>query len=455
MNHYRAICAALFCALISVPAGATPFPSLSMDVGVCDPNNPANCVKPDASGNMPVTGTFSASLGGFTPSASGARGTPLSVTVADSSGTLPTGAVVAVTNVGTNPMYCNVNGIAATTSDQYISSSGGWFAFTIPAAITTLHCIATGSSTTANTVGGSGLPTGTGGGGGSGGGGAVTLASGAVASGAYSAGSYAAGAVVAGAFLDGWDATQGAKADAAWVSGSGSVIALLKNIATGVGSAIPAGTAIIGKVGIDQTTPGTTNGVQVNAALPAGTNLLGKTGIDQTTPGTTNGTQDASTGSTGATAPIKAIEAGGIAQNAEATAVTNGQLKGLVTDLVGKLITLPYSNPENSLNGQITTAMVATTSTAVTGMGAQGAGVRNYITACTFSNTHATVGTMINLQDGSGGTVLWQAPAGPAYAGAVTVFPNAIKTTANTGLFAVNATTGSSTLVSCTGYKGL
>jgi hypothetical protein len=36
-----------------------------------------------------------------------------------------------------------------------------------------------------------------------------------------------------------------------------------------------AGSAIIGKVGIDQTTPGTTNGVQVNAALPAGTNVIG------------------------------------------------------------------------------------------------------------------------------------------------------------------------------------
>jgi len=49
-----------------------------------------------------------------------------------------------------------------------------------------------------------------------------------------------------------------------------------------------AGSAIVGKVGIDQTTPGTTNGVQVNAALPAGTNIIGKFGIDQTTPGTTN-----------------------------------------------------------------------------------------------------------------------------------------------------------------------
>lgn len=36
-----------------------------------------------------------------------------------------------------------------------------------------------------------------------------------------------------------------------------------------------AGSAIIGKVGIDQTTPGTTNGVQINAALPAGANVIG------------------------------------------------------------------------------------------------------------------------------------------------------------------------------------
>jgi hypothetical protein len=39
--------------------------------------------------------------------------------------------------------------------------------------------------------------------------------------------------------------------------------------------ALPAGNNIIGQVSINQTTPGTTNGVQVNAALPAGTNILG------------------------------------------------------------------------------------------------------------------------------------------------------------------------------------
>ncbi len=42
-----------------------------------------------------------------------------------------------------------------------------------------------------------------------------------------------------------------------------------------VATSLPAGAAIIGKVGIDQTTPGTTNGVQVVAALPAGANVIG------------------------------------------------------------------------------------------------------------------------------------------------------------------------------------
>ena len=124
----------------------------------------------------------------------------------------------------------------------------------------------------------------------------------------------------------------------------------------GINTAIPAGTNLLGKVGIDQTTPGTTNGVQINAgaaligkvgidqttpgttnlmalisgqngvaagsgtvsastqrmvlatdvALPAGANLLGKTGIDQTTPGTTNGVVDAATSATGSAVPAKA-----------------------------------------------------------------------------------------------------------------------------------------------------
>lgn len=143
------------------------------------------------------------------------------------------------------------------------------------------------------------------------------------------------------------------------------------------------------------------------------------------------------------------------AVSSENSAATTARAVQLVADLVGKLIVMPYANPENNLDGTITTAMTGTTSTVFSGMGAQGGSLRVYVTACTVSNAHATVGTDVVLQDGSGGTTLWTLPAAPAYGGAHAVFPNPLKTTANTALYAANVTTGASTKISCTGYKGL
>lgn len=160
------------------------------------------------------------------------------------------------------------------------------------------------------------------------------------------------------------------------------------------------------------------------------------------------GTHDSAVGST-------VLQEGCKALTSEPTAVANADATHAACDSVGKRITLPYANPENSLVGLITTAMTGTTDTAVTGMGAQGAGVRNYLTQCTVSNSHASVGTDIVLKDGSGGSVLWTFPAAANYGGAVVPFPTPIKTTANTALYAANITTGASTKLSCTGYKGV
>lgn len=143
------------------------------------------------------------------------------------------------------------------------------------------------------------------------------------------------------------------------------------------------------------------------------------------------------------------------AQNAEQTATTNGSTIPAAADLTGKPIVLPYANPENFLDGTITTAMTGTTDTVLTGMDLQGAGVRVYVTGCTVSNSHATVGTDVVLKNGSAGTVLWTFPAAPAFGGATMTFPTPLKTSANTGLYAANITTGSNTKVSCTGYKGI
>lgn len=222
-------------------------------VRICTDANPI--CQPVTSGNpLPVSASVSASITGFRPVSAG---TPISVTTGGVTGTLPTntGTVVA-TNVGTtNGAYCSLGG-STSTSAQYIAPNGGWFAFAI-SGDTQLTCITSTSTTTVNMVGGSGLPTGTGGGGGSGGGGggAVTIASGAVASGAYSSGSIASGAFASGAFAtgsgtDGWNVTEGAKADSVCGTATGtcSLVALNKFIANAVNSAIPAGTNVIGAV---------------------------------------------------------------------------------------------------------------------------------------------------------------------------------------------------------------
>lgn len=147
------------------------------------------------------------------------------------------------------------------------------------------------------------------------------------------------------------------------------------------------------------------------------------------------------------------VKVGGRATNAEPTAVASGDRAQFITDLVGKLITLPYANPENFVSGAITTAMTSTTSTSL--VAAPGAGLRNYITTIIVSNAHATVGTDVVIQDGSGGTTLMTIPAAAVYGGAVINLPVPLRQpTTNTALFCANVTTGASTKVSAVGYKG-
>lgn len=75
---------------------------------------------------------------------------------------------------------------------------------------------------------------------------------------------------------------------------------------TGGTVALVAGSAIVGKVSIDQTTPGTTNGVQVNAALPAGSNVIGHVIAD-------SGSTTAVTQATAASLNATVVTTGGVA----------------------------------------------------------------------------------------------------------------------------------------------
>jgi hypothetical protein len=109
-------------------------------------------------------------------------------------------------------------------------------------------------------------------------------------------------------------------------------------------------------------------------------------------------------------------------------------------------------SPANYVSGTITTAMTGTTSTSL--LAAPAAGLRNYITQITVSNSHATVGTDILIQDGASGTALCVIPAAAAYGGAAISFPTPLRQpTTATAIYAQNVTTGANTKVSASGYK--
>lgn len=149
-------------------------------------------------------------------------------------------------------------------------------------------------------------------------------------------------------------------------------------------------------------------------------------------------------------APIKV---GGRARTSDITSVANDDRVDAIYDKSGRQVMFPYCLPENLVSGAITTAMTGTTSTSL--ISAPGAGLYNYITQITVSNSHATVGTDVAIQDGNAGTTFYTIPAAAVYGGAAITFnPPLRQPTSNTALYCANVTTGASTKVSASGFKG-
>jgi len=178
----------------------------------------------------------------------------------------------------------------------------------------------------------------------------------------------------------------------------------------------------------------TVDGTVAVSSLPASTNTLEVVG-------------DAAHDAAVAGNPVRIA---GRAVSADYTSVATGDTADLITTLGGKLVTHPYAIPENYVSGA-TSDMTATTATSV--IAAAGAGLRNYITHILVQCSHATVGTWVNITDGSGGSTLYTVYAAAAGGGASITLPCPIKTTANTALYCANVTTGSNTRVSASGYK--
>jgi hypothetical protein len=196
----------------------------------------------------------------------------------------------------------------------------------------------------------------------------------------------------------------------------------------------------------------------ITNALPAGSNLLGKVTTDQTTHGTSDLVAADITKVAGGvvTATNVAItdaplNIGAQAVSSENSAITTARKAQLVTDLVGKLITLPYANPENFITGT-TAAIVDTTTTQV--LASAGGALRNYITAVIVTNSHATVGTFVKITDGAS-TIMWEGYAAAVGGGFAISFPVPLRGTAATAVNAICVTTGANVIVSACGYKGI
>ena len=158
-----------------------------------------------------------------------------------------------------------------------------------------------------------------------------------------------------------------------------------------------------------------------------------------------------SNSATGSAVPANAFYEGGQAINAEVTARSNGNLGGFITDLVGKLITMPFANKENLVSG-IATA-TGTSDTAV--IAAQGSGLYIYITSISVVNTGATsVLVTIETDTASAKTAIWYmiAPAGGGQSFTFTTPIRGSVTNKNIGFVAGGSTT--TLQVSIAGYAG-
>ncbi len=106
---------------------------------------------------------------------------------------------------------------------------------------------------------------------------------------------------------------------------------------------------------------------------------------------------------------------------------------------------------ENRVSG--TGSATGTGSTAITGMGAAGAGLKNYVCAAQFANKGASP-VLVTLQDGSGGAALGYVYVGAGLTVSV-VYPSPLETTANTALFFAADGSTTTLYVSAQGYVGV
>lgn len=144
MNRTILLGAAL-AALCAPPAMASTPPNISQTVGVCDPNFPQRCIKPDSSGAVPVTGAVT--VPASAPYIFTSTGFQLVASFSTSTGfTPPATSTVCFIQAEGNSVRYRTDGVAPTSSTGALLSTGVQLQLT--ASLTTVKFIpTTGSST--------------------------------------------------------------------------------------------------------------------------------------------------------------------------------------------------------------------------------------------------------------------------------------------------------------------
>lgn len=225
-----------------------------------------------------------------------------------------------------------------------------------------------------------------------------------------------------------------------------------------IANALPAGSNIIGNVRIDQTTPGTTNGVVPNGNVASGvadagnpikmgavarsaapsavdagdrvdlsadlfgslrilvTDIAGAA-LDYSAPAVTEGPATAGT----AVGAFKPVLGGGQARTTNPTAASDGQIVRLTLDKLGRTVTSPHQIRELVADA----AATITSSTSAATLVAATASTYNDLISITLVNTSAT-GTVVQILDDDGSTVRWTGYAPPTDMRGI-VFPVVLK----------------------------
>lgn len=137
------------------------------------------------------------------------------------------------------------------------------------------------------------------------------------------------------------------------------------------------------------------------------------------------------------------------ARTTDGTAVGNGQAVRAIADTLGKQIVIQGAVHDLYTSGKAT----YTNTTAADVIAAAGAGVRIAVTSVLVTNAHATVGTKVEIRDGTTVKIQGQsAAAGGGFAMSGGGTPLFIST-ANTAVTARCATTGADVDVNISGYK--